>query len=191
MAAFLSDGRLDLRPVRPADLAQLASWRNDPEIRRATREWRALTEADQARWFERISAPDRRDQMFVVQRTGDQAALGVVGLSHWSAIDATAEISFYIGPPEARGQGYARASLTLLLDWGFRDMRLERVWAETYAFNSASARLLSTLGFVEEGRLRAHVFRDGRRWDSLVLGLLRDEWMARVQQSSIERVPPP
>jgi RimJ/RimL family protein N-acetyltransferase len=176
MTAFLSNQQINLRPVRRTDLDLLAEWRNDPDIRRATREWRALTEADQEHWFQRISGPDRRDHMFVVERAADGLPVGVVGLVHWSPTDGTAEISFFIGRRDARGQGYARGALDLLLTWGFDVMRLERVSAETYEFNDASFGLLTSLGFVVEGRLRSHVHRDSRRWDANILGLLRDEW---------------
>jgi len=182
MTAFLSNDVINLRPVRRTDLALLAEWRNDPEIRRATREWRALTEADQEHWFQRISGPDRRDHMFVVERTSDGLPVGVVGLVHWSPTDGTAEVSFFIGRQDARGQGHARGALTLLLGWGFDVMRLERIVAETYAFNDASFGLLTSLGFVVEGRMRAHVHRDGRRWDANILGLMRDEWHPKEEK---------
>jgi len=42
-----------------------------------------------------------------------------------------------------------------------------------------SIALLKALGFTEEGRLRSHVYRQGKRCDSLMLGLLREEWPAR------------
>ena len=176
MTAFLSNQVVNLRPVRREDLALLAEWRNDPEIRRATREWRALTEADQEHWFQRISGPNRRDHMFVLERASDSQPIGVVGLAHWSPTDGTAEVSFFIGRQDARGKGYARSALTLLLTWGFDVMRLERVVAETYEFNDASFGLLKSLGFVVEGRLRSHVHRDNRRWDAHMLGMLRHEW---------------
>jgi hypothetical protein len=34
----------------------------------------------------------------------------------------------------------------------------------------------SVLGFTEEGRLREHFERDGRRHDVILMGLLRSEW---------------
>ena len=174
--AFLSDGVLNLRPVRRDDLARLAAWRNTPEIRQRTREWKPLNDDDQERWFQRISGPDRRDLMFVVEDAAAHEPIGVVGLCYWDALNATAEISFYIGEPSARGKGFAKRGLALLITWGFDTMRLERIWAEAYAFNEVSIGLLQTLGFREEGRLRLHVFREGKRWDSVMLGLLRQEW---------------
>lgn len=177
--AFLSDGVLNLRAVRRADLAQLAEWRNSPDIRERTREWKPLNDDDQERWFARISGADRRDLMFVVETSDARSAIGVVGLCYWDPINATAEISFYIGAAAARGRGLAKRALTLLVEWGLGTMRLERIWAEAYAFNEVSIALLKDLGFKEEGRLRQHVHRQGRRWDSVMLGLLREEWPAR------------
>ena len=176
-SAFVSDGVVELWPVTRADLPRLAGWRNDPEIRQRLREWRPLTDADQDTWFARISGPDRRDFMFVVRF--QQVPVGVVGLCYWNAHDATAEISFYLGEPSARGQGCTTRALTLLHDWGFEELGLERVWAEAYSFNEPSIGVLAKLGYREEGRLRSHVRRHGKRHDSVMLGLLRDEWLAR------------
>ena len=176
MTALSATSEISLRPVRRSDLPLLAEWHHDPDIRRVTRDWRALTEAEQEQWFQRISGPERRSHMFVVERANDGLPVGLVGLVHWSLIDGTAELSFFTGLSEARRQGYARGAVILLLNWGFEVMRLERVVAEVYEFNEASLRLLTSVGFVAEGRLRSHVHRDGRRWDAIVMGLLRDEW---------------
>ena len=183
---FLDDGQgLSLRPVERADLPRLRDWRNQPDIRLRTREWRPLTLEHQERWFQRITATDASDFMFLIVVTvevGEFVAppqeAGVVGWTHWSPIDQVAETSFYIGPAEARGKGYAHRALVLLHEWGFQGLGLARAFAEVYADNAASIALLIRLGYREEGRLRSHVFRDGRRQDSLLLGLLREEWKA-------------
>ena len=188
MTAFLSNDVINLRPVRRSDLALLAEWRNDPEIRRATREWRALTEADQEHWFQRISGPDRRDHMFVVERTSDGLPVGVVGLVALEPDRRHGGNQLLHRPAGRARPGAMRGgALTLLLDWGFDVMRLERIVAETYAFNDASFGLLTSLGFVVEGRMRAHVHRDGRRWDANILGLLRDEWRSEATRSRRRR----
>lgn len=191
--AFLSgNGELSLRPVQREDLRQLAEWRNAADLRVRTREFRPLTEADQERWFSRITGPNRRDFMFVIdvavdgsdaqdrspRQANTREAVGVVGLCHWDPRDQTAEVSFYVGNEQARGKGYAHRALTLLHDYGFEELGLARIWAEVYAFNEPSIRILERLGYQREGLLRQHVWRGGRRVDSIVMGLLRDEWHA-------------
>ena len=182
MSAFLTDGVVSLRPIRRSDLPQLAAWRNEPEMRAKVREWRPLTDVDQERWYERISGPNRTDFMFGVERTNPIQPIsggelvGVVGLCHWDAINGTAEVSYYLGAEWARGQGFAKRALCLLFDWGFGTMRLERIWAEIYAGNEASGGVAESLGFVREGTLRQHVCKNGQRCDSLMFGLLKEEW---------------
>lgn len=177
-AAFLSDGTVDLRPVERGDLVQLASWRNDPELRLRTREFRPLNMANQERWLDHISGPDSTDFMFVVvsDSTLTPTMLGVVGLCRWDARNRHAETSFYNGSNDMRGKGYMRRALTLLHAWGFQELSLERISAECFEFNEPSIALLKKLGFQEESRLRKHVYRMGKRWDSVMLGLLREEW---------------
>ena len=176
--SFLTDGTVSLRPVEREDLAQLRDWRNDPEIRLRTREYRALNMADQQAWFERITGPDSRNFMFVVlgRLEKEDQPVGCVGLCHWSPQDRTAECSFYIGNPQAQGKGYATQALTLLHNWGFQELGLDRTWAEAFANNAGGIKTLEKLGYKREGVLRKHVFRNGERVDSIMWGLLREEW---------------
>lgn len=174
MSAFLSDGVVNLRPVTRADLPQLAAWRNDPELRSRTREFRPLTDVDQERWLERISGSDRRDFMFVVDVDG--RAIGVVGLCHWEAVSRSAEISFYIGDESSRGLGFAKRGLELLQLWGFEYLGLHRLWAESYELFHDGHKMLLTLGFVERGTMRDVVLRDGKWVGSRFYDLLENEW---------------
>ena len=178
---FLDDSKgLSLRPFERDDLALLRDWRNQPDIRLRTREWRPLTLEHQERWFGRITAPEAHDFMFLIEvgRGSDSPSgpVGVVGWTHWQSIDRVAEVSFYIGCPDAQQKGYATRALRLLHAWGWEGLALERAFAEVYASNTASIHLLTGLGYRYEGCLRSHVFRAGRREDSILLGLLREEW---------------
>ncbi len=186
MDTFLSDGVVNLRPVTRADLPQLAAWRNDPELRARTREWRPLTDVDQERWLERISGPDRRDFMFVVERAATDylptRAIGVVGLCYWDSLNASAEISFYIGDEGSRRKGYVIKALQLLHRWGFQDLHLHRIWAECYDFNKGGHKVLKKLGYSETGTLRDTVWDGNIRgwWSSVMYDLLETEWWART-----------
>jgi RimJ/RimL family protein N-acetyltransferase len=195
MSAFLSDGDITLRPIERTDLEQLRTWRNDPELRSRTREWKALNLENQTRWFERMSDPQRTDHMFILEH--ETQAIGVIGLCGWNHHDRHAEISFYIGDAEHRGKGYMKRALSLLIGWGFQQ-GLHRIWAEVYDFNVASVKLLEKLGFTYEGRQRQHVFRDGRFVDSVMMGLLsidtskplgdghRDVWAEWLQAQNFD-----
>lgn len=73
------------------------------------------------------------------------------------------------------GKGFAREGVSRLIDLLFAEGN-RRVWADVDPDNAASNRLLEALGFTLEGRLRAYWETHIGVRDSLIWGLLRDEW---------------
>jgi RimJ/RimL family protein N-acetyltransferase len=65
-----------------------------------------------------------------------------------------------------------------MCDFGFGQLRLERIYLEVYAPNKAGQRAYQKAGFVTEGTLRNAHFADGMHLDALIMSLLRDEWLA-------------
>ena len=64
-------------------------------------------------------------------------------------------------------------ALSAILDWGFRNMELNRIEAQVHRENIASTRLLGKLGFVREGCMREAGFWDGRHHDLQQFALLQ------------------
>ena len=64
----------------------------------------------------------------------------------------------------------------LLLDYAFRLRNLRKVWLSTNSDNERAIRAYLACGFVEEGRLRQHVWSNGQYLDEVRMGVLRDEW---------------
>lgn len=78
--------------------------------------------------------------------------------------------------PDAWGVGYGRETVRLLLSLAFADLDLHRVWAARAPLNAASEKTLLAAGMTEEGRIRGHVHVRGAWRDSIVYGILREEW---------------
>ena len=75
------------------------------------------------------------------------------------------------------GQGLMPEASRAIIDYGFRDLGLERIYAPVDVRNSRSQRVLEKLGFQREGILRGHeIGRDGGRINHAYFGLLREEW---------------
>jgi len=86
-----------------------------------------------------------------------------------------------IGSREDRRKGYGSQALHLLLRFAFTELNLFRLTARVQEYNEAAIALLNKSGFVEEVRRRQALERDGRRWDLLVFGMLKDEWSMQSQ----------
>jgi len=109
----------------------------------------------------------------------DGKLIGGCGLHHSRRRDGSTEFGIGIYDPEYIGKGYGSDAIRTLLRWAFQIQNWRRVQLRTLACNERAVRAYQKIGFVEEGRLREHVFFQGRYVDELVMGLLRSEWEAK------------
>ena len=170
---MLGGPHIALRAVERDDLPQLLEWRNDPALRRFFREHRELNTAQQVRWFEDVVCSDDNTLMFSIVGAEDGTLQGAAGLCRIDWVNRSADLSIYIG---TNGQYVdktrAAEAAGLLIDYGFDELSLHRLWAEVYEYDDAKRGLLELLGFQLEGRHREAHFA-GREWhDSLFYGLL-------------------
>ncbi len=77
----------------------------------------------------------------------------------------TAEVGYWIGQPYW-GRGYATAAVKQLAGIAFNDLKLVRIYAEVFACNPASMRVLEKAGFTLEGVLKKNMIKEGEIMDS-------------------------
>ncbi len=176
----LQTARLDLRPLAPSDADALLSLKSDPVVMRygSTPPWSDPQVAVDyiRRDLEGLGAGTHL-QLAIVRR--EDAAL--IGACSFHLIDVAcrrAELGYSL-VVSAWGRGYANEAVSALLDWGFGTLGLNRVEADIDPRNGASARALHRLGFTREGHLRERWIVAGEKSDSLIYGLLADEWNTR------------
>lgn len=113
---------------------------------------------------------------FAIRSREDDRLLGFLRL-HWIQWTAGAGyVTMGIGDPQDRGRGYGGEALRLGLRFAFREVNLRRLSALVYEYNPGALRFFERAGFQVEVRRRQALHRDGRRWDLLLMGLLREEW---------------
>ena len=170
---FISGERVELRVTEREDVEFLQRARSDPELRRPLTYTEPRTREQIEEFYENTIAADNGDANFLVCVPDRDEPVGEANL--FRVEDDHAEIAYWL-VPEARGEGFATEAAGLLLDYAFETRGLHKVFARVVAFNEASAALLERLGFVEEGRLRDHLYLDGDYRDVSLFGLLRGEW---------------
>lgn len=123
----------------------------------------------------RRNGGDAFEALLVVRRE-DQAILGAVNLSQiFRGGFQNAYLDYWIGAPYAR-QGYMREGLALALGYAFAVLRLHRLEANIQPGNTASSRLVASLGFRLEGFSPRYLKIGGRWRDHERWALLREEW---------------
>ena len=169
----LVTARLTLRRLVDSDADALHPTLADPELMR----WWSrppLGSPDETRAY--LSTPHGSEwRWWAITRTGEDRALGWVSAGEKRQGGVT-EIG-YILAAEAQGQGIGREAVIAVIDRLFAEGQ-RRVFADTDPDNIASNRLLETLGFLREGLLRAEWETHIGVRDSVIWGLLREEWCA-------------
>ena len=102
--------------------------------------------------------------------------LGWCGYHTWYTGHARAEIGYSLYDDDDKGKGLMTEAMRAILDFGFDEMKLNRVEALIADYNTPSLKLVHRFGFRKEGVLRGHYFVDGIAEDSVVFGLLASEY---------------
>lgn len=101
--------------------------------------------------------------------------IGNVSLQNISLINRNAEFAIILGDKRHIGKGAGKLAGRQLVQHGFHKLNLERIYCGTAETNAAMIALAQSLGMVEEGRRRKHLFLEGSWVDQIDYGLLRSE----------------
>lgn len=167
-----------LHAVEKEDLKQFRDWRNNSDFRKYFREYRELNMHQQEIWFEEQVVRDISTLMFSIKKIDDNDLLGCCGLVYINWAHRHAELSLYIGWNDIYidDVGFAEESCRLLLDYGFKELGLNKVWTEIYEFDEKKKALYNKFGFHQDGLLRQNYWYDGKWWDSRILSLIKEEY---------------
>jgi [ribosomal protein S5]-alanine N-acetyltransferase len=170
--------RIDLRWLTVDDVPALFSVFGDSEVMRY---WSSPPLADTSATralLEEIHAGFRTRQLFQwgISSRETNEVLGTCTLFRLDLTHHRAEIGFALGR-RWWGQGFATEALDLLLGFAFSRLDLHRLEADVDPLNGRSLRALERQGFRREGHLRERWHLGGRMHDSILLGLLRPEWI--------------
>lgn len=163
-----------LRPWRPDDAAQLAAILNNKSILDNLRDGIPFPYTlDDAKAFIAARLIGDKDLSFPFAIVRHDQVIGSIGASRLNNIHfRSAEIGYYIAQP-LWGQGLGTSAVQQLCARLFADTDILRIFAEPFARNAASCRVLEKAGFQYEGTLRANAVKKGEVLDMKMYALIR------------------
>ncbi|MFW6174660.1 MAG: GNAT family N-acetyltransferase [Chloroflexota bacterium] len=185
--------------VTREDVGRIAEWLQDEEV---SSMWfgrytygepahlgydpQKMLNATQEEWDAVFNDPHeapRRDIFSIRTKSGEH--IGEAQLAVDEAL-GDAQLSVLIGRKELWHRGYGTAAVVEALAYAFDQLGLYRVWVDVPEYNTAAREMFEHLGFVHEGTLRKSRPHDGARHDSVIMGMLANEY-ARLQKGLKER----
>jgi RimJ/RimL family protein N-acetyltransferase len=160
-----------LRPIDPSDLEFLYLI--------------SMASENGFRWRYRGSVPDRNEFVkgistgvlvqFIVERMATLERVGLVSAYGANFRDGWVYIAALSSPDHAHS-GAAVDGLIVLVNYVFQNWPMRKIYLEAMEYNYLQFERYAPSLATEEGRLRDHVFYDGRYWDAVTSAIYRKEW---------------
>lgn len=171
---MLKSTDISLTALRQDDLPVMLAWINDREQVLANGPYRPVSERQHQDWF--AAMQQREDAViFAIRLSDGDKLIGSCQLHSISRVHRSAELQIRLGEVAQRGKGYGMQAVSLLLDFAFKDLNLQRVYLHVFQNNLAARRVYEKAGFVAEGILRRAAYINGEYVDVLVMGILAEE----------------
>lgn len=159
---------------------QEARWARDTEFHRLAGSGPAELYSDKKikEWIEKGLEDGFKPEryFFSIRALDSDKLIGFLGL--WlNLIHSEVWVGIGIGEREYWGKGYGTDTMKLCVQYAFLELGAHRVSLGVHEYNPRAFRAYEKAGFRLEGRTRQDTMREGRRTDSLWMGILREEWM--------------
>lgn len=114
---------------------------------------------------------------FSIRTLAEDKLIGELNLDVVTWPGGDAFVGLGIGETDYWGKGYGTDIMNVLLRFAFTEINLRRVTLTVFEYNPRAIRSYEKAGFRHEGRMRKVLNKEGRRWDMLYMGILREEWL--------------
>jgi RimJ/RimL family protein N-acetyltransferase len=174
------NNRVRLRALTSSDIEANVLWMNDVEVTRNLGRVGRFSYEQEAAYVERAQHNTADHYGFAIEAIeGPQPKyIGNIDLFSFDQRNRQAELGIMIGDHDYWGKGYGPAAIQLLLEFGFGELNLHRIYLRVYDFNKRGIRAYEKVGFKVEGIARQAAYSEGAYHDDYEMSILKPEWEA-------------
>ena len=167
-----------LREYREEDIETVQKYINDPEVKKLLHAGvpYLYTLEDEKKWYENCSAQNDT-YSFAIETLEEKKYIGGCGVNRVDWKNSVVDVGIFIGDKEYWGKGYGTDAMLVLVSFIFKQLNINKIKLQVFAFNERAIKSYKKCGFRVEGVLRQEIYRDGKYHDDIVMGLLKDEFI--------------
>ena len=127
-------------------------------------------------WFDEIQKQQGNSNVRLGVFLNDGSVIGDVALQDIDRKNRKCSVGIGIAKIEHRSRGYGQQAVSLMLEYGFKYLGMERITANTLEINIGAQKSLEKCGFILEGIERKSVYLNGKKYDRLCYAILDEEY---------------
>jgi len=167
-----------LRPIEISDVDYTHKWHSDPELYQTlVGPYRHVSLEVEKAWIANRVANSNEEVNRMICLEGQKAPIGLISVREIDWMARKAHLTgIFIGDAQHRSKGYGYQALCQMMQYCFDTLELNKVWTHILDDNQASIHIFVKCGFVIEGHLRQHTYKDGQYRDVVLVGLLAEDY---------------
>ena len=170
---FLIGTQIYLRPISANDSTEeYAGWMNDIEVTSGLVSGYFPTNLkDLSIYIESVS--NKSSIMLAICVVENDRHIGNIKLGSFDWFARTCELGILIGNKTYWGKGIGKEACSLMINYVFFNLNLEKIWLAVFDNNPKAVALYKDLGFEIEGTQQRHVFKNGKFWNKILMAKFR------------------
>lgn len=167
--------KIKIRKIDDSDTNSILKWRNSQHVMNVFIDRNPLTEQTHLLWLENYVKTGKVAQ-YIAYDEDNKVDFGSVYLRDIDHKNKKAEFGIFIGEKEYIGRGVGSEITRQLVNKGFNELGLNRIYARILKYNDASYNMFIKLGFKKDAVLREDVIINDEPVDVYIVSILKEEW---------------
>ena len=171
--------RVRIRELRKEDSQKYFEWINNRELVIFNSAYSPISEMNHNSWFDSVTKNNQIKIFSIVieNDSAEEVLIGSCSLRNIDAVNQSAELQIRIGEESYQNRGFGTKVTQILVDFGFRDLNLNRIYLDVFQNNKRAVKTYTKCGFVEEGVKRESVFINGEFINIVQMSILSKEFL--------------
>jgi RimJ/RimL family protein N-acetyltransferase len=177
MDLLLKSKNINLRKLKKTDAKFIFKYAKDPAIARFTNVPHPYTKKMSEDFVKMTHSNIKKKEAFAfgIELKETKEIIGMISLINLNLENKNAEIGYWLGKKHW-GKKTMKEAIPLILNFGFKKLKLVRIQGIVLHPNIASAKLLEKSGFKYEGTKRKASFRKKKWYDEKIYSILKSEY---------------
>jgi len=175
-----------LSPCRPGDAEKWAKWFNDLAVTLPLGDEAYMPSTLESEQETVVSILKNKGYVFSIVDLESDTLIGRCLLFDMNKVDRTAMMGIVIGEKDYWSKGYGQEATRLLLDYAFNLLNLNSIMLGAFSFNTQAINCYLKVGFKEIGRRRQARIIGNKKYDTILMDILAEEFASTYVSSFIQ-----